>query len=126
MRRYLVVANQTLGGRELREEIRKRVAAGDSSFYVLVPNTRAANYHVVPAAGGLVPMPGLATGYGGPPTEEEGIEEGKDRPAPGVGRVCLMGGLAVWRLGRGNPGERGVDTRTEGQLGQGVWAGPPQ
>jgi hypothetical protein len=57
MRRYLVVANQTLGGRELREELRKRAVAGESSFYVLVPNTRAAHYHVVPAAGGFVPMP---------------------------------------------------------------------
>jgi len=79
MRRYLVVANQTLGGRELREEIRKRVAAGDVSFYVLVPNTRAAHYHVVPAAGGLVPMPSIATDYGGPGTDEEATEEARER-----------------------------------------------
>jgi hypothetical protein len=35
--RYLVVANQTLGGEPLLNEIRSRIAAGPSSFYVLVP-----------------------------------------------------------------------------------------
>jgi hypothetical protein len=41
MRRYLVIANQTLAERELSEEIRQRLQAGPSSFYVLVPNTSA-------------------------------------------------------------------------------------
>ncbi len=40
VRTYLVVANQTLPGAELRQEIRKRIQAGSSSFHVLVPNTR--------------------------------------------------------------------------------------
>jgi hypothetical protein len=35
--RYLVVANQTLGGEPLMNEIRNRIGAGPSSFYVLVP-----------------------------------------------------------------------------------------
>ena len=54
MRRVLVVANQTIGGPELRRELERRVQAGECSFHVVVPNTAAANYHVVPAAGGLV------------------------------------------------------------------------
>ena len=37
MRRYLVVANQTLQRAELRDELRKRIEAGPSSFYLLVP-----------------------------------------------------------------------------------------
>jgi GABA permease len=37
MRRYLIVANQTLGGDHLLEEVRERVAAGRSEFFVLVP-----------------------------------------------------------------------------------------
>ena len=41
MRRYLVIANQTLAEAELREAIRRRLAEGPSSFYVLVPNTGA-------------------------------------------------------------------------------------
>lgn len=40
VRFYLVVANQTLPGAELRQEIRKRIQAGPSAFHVLVPNTR--------------------------------------------------------------------------------------
>ncbi len=42
MGRYLVVANQTLGGDQLMAEVRQRAAAGPSSFYVIVPNTRSA------------------------------------------------------------------------------------
>ncbi len=103
MRRYLVVANQTLGGRELREEIRKRVAAGDSSFYVLVPDTRAAHYHVVPAAGGLVPMPSLATGYGGPETDEEATEEARERLSRMLADLAELGVPAEGRLGSAHP-----------------------
>jgi hypothetical protein len=40
VRIYLVVANQTLPGAELRQEIRRRAKQGPSSFHVLVPNTR--------------------------------------------------------------------------------------
>jgi GABA permease len=55
--RYLVVANQTLGGEQLMEEVRRRVAAGPSSFHVIVPNTRSVD--VVPLPGGPLP-PGSA------------------------------------------------------------------
>ncbi|MEX5716934.1 hypothetical protein [Geodermatophilus maliterrae] len=103
MRRYLVVANQTLGGRELREEIRQRVAAGDASFYVLVPDTRAANYHVVPAAGGLVPMPSLATSYGGPGTDEEATEEARGRLSRVLAELAELGVEAEGHLGNPHP-----------------------
>jgi cell pole-organizing protein PopZ len=46
MRRYLVVANQTLGGEHLAEKIRACVAAGPSRFHVLVPATQP-NDHAV-------------------------------------------------------------------------------
>jgi hypothetical protein len=39
--KYLVVANQTLAGDQLMAEVRRRAAAGPSSFYVVVPNTRS-------------------------------------------------------------------------------------
>ena len=41
MSKYLVVANQTLGGEHLMDEVRRRAAAGPSSFYVVVPNTHS-------------------------------------------------------------------------------------
>jgi hypothetical protein len=103
MRRYLIVANQTLGGRELGEEIRKRVAAGDSSFYVLVPNTRAAHYHVVPAAGGFVPMPSMATSYGGPETDEEATEEARGRLSRMLAHLAELGVEAEGDLGSEKP-----------------------
>jgi hypothetical protein len=43
MRRYLVVANQTLGGDHLAEKVRECMAAGDCEFHVLVPSSHAAN-----------------------------------------------------------------------------------
>jgi GABA permease len=39
MRRFLVVANQTLAGRHLLEHVRQHLAAGPSWFFVLVPAT---------------------------------------------------------------------------------------
>jgi hypothetical protein len=39
--KYLVVANQTLGGDQLMAEVRRRAAAGPSSFFVVVPNTHS-------------------------------------------------------------------------------------
>jgi hypothetical protein len=103
MRRYLVVANQTLGGRELREEIRRRAVPGESSFHVLVPNTPAAHYHVVPAAGGLVPMPSLATSYGGPGTDEEATEEARERLARMLADLAELGVEADGHLGSSRP-----------------------
>ncbi len=42
MGKYLVVANQTLGGDQLMDEVRWRIARGPGSFYVVVPNTALA------------------------------------------------------------------------------------
>ena len=58
VRRYLVVANQTLGGEELWGAIRERIAGGDCHFHLLVPATPAAQLdpgsttEVVAAEGG--------------------------------------------------------------------------
>ncbi len=43
MSSYLIVANQTLGGEQLLDEVRRRRTAAASSFYVIVPNTRPAD-----------------------------------------------------------------------------------
>jgi hypothetical protein len=58
--KYLVVANQTLGGDQLMEAVRQRAAAGPSSFYVVVPNTRSID--VAPASG--APLPPGSAGVG--------------------------------------------------------------
>jgi GABA permease len=44
VRRYLVVANQTVGGEALTEAIKERLAAGPAEFHVLVPATLSRDY----------------------------------------------------------------------------------
>jgi hypothetical protein len=46
MRRYLVVANQTLLGERLLAEIRGRLAAGPCVFHLVVPATHARDHMV--------------------------------------------------------------------------------
>jgi hypothetical protein len=46
MRRYLVVANQTLGGGSLSEAVKQRMAAGPASFHLVVPATRPHDHMV--------------------------------------------------------------------------------
>ncbi len=79
MRRYLVVANQTLGGAELEEELRKRIGAGPSSIYVVVPNTTAAHYQSTPVAGGHVPMPTMDRTIDGPRSNAEATAQARHR-----------------------------------------------
>jgi len=79
MRRYLVVANQTLRASALRDEISKRIEKEPSTFYLLVPNTAAAHYASVPAAGGILPMPSIVTDYGRPSSDAEASELSRER-----------------------------------------------
>ncbi len=44
MRRYLVVANQTLASHQLRQELLLRAESEESTFYFLVPETAANDY----------------------------------------------------------------------------------
>jgi hypothetical protein len=37
MARYLILANQTLGGTELQHAVRERIERSDASFYIVVP-----------------------------------------------------------------------------------------
>jgi hypothetical protein len=62
MRRYLVVANQTLGGDRLIQEVRKRMRRESSVFWVLVPATKPAHF-AQPASGVSFPFRMDASGY---------------------------------------------------------------
>jgi nucleotide-binding universal stress UspA family protein len=101
VRRYLVVANQTLGGAELAEEIRKRLE-GPSYFYVLVPNTRAVDYYALAAAGGHVPMPALITECA-PAADKEATAQAQHRLDQLLGRLHDLGAKAEGELGHANP-----------------------
>jgi nucleotide-binding universal stress UspA family protein len=61
LRRYLVVANQTLGGDELAELIGRRAKAEPSEFFIVVPATPVIDFvlgvHAMPVMGGLPSVP---------------------------------------------------------------------
>jgi hypothetical protein len=106
MANYLVVANQTLGGAELKEEIRKRLEAGPSSFYVLVPVTRPHDYPATTGmeigAGGSLPIVARATAPG-PVSDEEAIAHAQHRLGQVLDDLRRLGADADGELGHPDP-----------------------
>ncbi len=105
VRRYLVVANQTLQGPELRAELRKRISAGPCSFFVIVPDTKAAQYDPV-AAGGVLPHPGMwwwATHYARPATDEEATAQARERLGLMLASLAAMDVPAEGEVGSSDP-----------------------
>jgi hypothetical protein len=104
MLRCLVVANRTLLSTELREELRQRIGSGPSSFYLLVPNTSAADYQI-PAGSGVLP-PSLAwwaTNYRGPATDEEASAQARQRLDETLADLATHGATADGDLGSSRP-----------------------
>ena len=105
MRRYLVVANQTLQAGELRDELREKLSAGPCSFFVLVPDTKAADYDAV-AAGGVLPQPGVwwwATQYARPATDQEATAQARQRLSLMLAGLAGMGAPVEGDLGSSSP-----------------------
>jgi hypothetical protein len=105
MRRYLVVANQTLQRAELHDELRKRIEAEPSSFYLLVPDTPAADYPHVPAAADVL-QPGMtwwATDYRGPASDEEATAQARQRLGQMLTELVALGIHAEGDLGTAHP-----------------------
>jgi hypothetical protein len=104
MRRCLVVANRTLLSTELRDELRQRIGLGPSSFYLLVPNTSAADYQI-PVGSGVLP-PSLAwwaTNYRGPATDEEASAQARQRLGETLADLAAHGATAEGGLGDSEP-----------------------
>jgi hypothetical protein len=105
MRRYLIVANQTLQARELHAELSKRISAGPCSFFVIVPATSAAHYDPV-AAGGVLPQPGMwwwAKYYARPVTDEEAAAQARERLDRMLADLASMGVSAQGDVGSSSP-----------------------
>lgn len=83
MKRYLVVANQTLGGEHLAEAVRERMAAGPSEFHVVVPATHPPDHA----------------------TYTEGAAEAHSREAldKGLARLAELGAKATGEVGDADP-----------------------
>jgi hypothetical protein len=105
MRRYLVVANRTLHRAELQEELRKRINADSCSFFVLVPNTGAAQYAAV-AAEDVVLQPSMwwwGTDYGPPVTDEEATAQARQRLSQMLASLADLDVPAEGHLGSSSP-----------------------
>jgi flavin-binding protein dodecin len=105
VRRYLVVANQTVGGAALTRVIRQRMDAGPAEFHVLVPATFSRDYASARRLSslGVDPMSGYTFGdltpLAGP--DEEGLEQARDRLAE---QLLALGGAGARSTGEiGDP-----------------------
>jgi hypothetical protein len=127
MRRYLVVANQTLRHDELRDELRKRIDAGQCSFYLLVPDTRAADYPDDAAIAALQPsMSWWLTDYHGPATDEEATAQARERLGLMLDDLGALGAPAEGDLGSPRPMEAMEKVFTDHQFDEIIMATLPQ
>ena len=128
MRRYLVVANQTLQRAELRDELRKRIGAGPSSFYLLVPDTGAADYpDVATTADVLQPsMTWWMTDYRGPATDEEASTQARQRLGQMLADLGALGVPVEGDLGSAQPVEAMEKILTDHQFDEIIVATLPR
>ena len=94
VRRYLVVANQTLGGEELCGAIRERIAGGDCHFHLLVPATPAAQ---------LGPGVTAEVAAGGEPGEDLGRRLARQRMRHELDRMRELGASVSGEIGVADP-----------------------
>ncbi|HYP45282.1 MAG TPA: hypothetical protein VEQ66_08815 [Propionibacteriaceae bacterium] len=98
MRRYLIVANQTLGGDELVQLISKRMKAEPSEFFIVVPATPV--LEMVP---GLAGMPVLGAGTVIPSSAEHARQLAQDRLNAALAQLEAVGARVDGQVGDPNP-----------------------
>ena len=130
-RRYLVVANQTLQGAELRDELRKRIEEGPSSFYILVPNTSAANLYVVHATGHASKPVGGGTEFvlrarPEPATDEDATAYARRRLNQMLADLTALGVPVEGDLGSSHPLKAMEKVLTDHQFDEIILAALPQ
>jgi len=127
MRKYLVVANRTLHRAELQEELRKRIDTGPCSFFVLVPNTRAAQYDA--GAGGVLLQPGMwwwVTDYAPPATDDEATTQARQRLSQMLADLAALGVPVQGDLGSSSPLEAMEKVFTDHQFDEIIMVTLPQ
>ena len=98
MRRYLIVANQTLGGDDLLHEVRTRLEAGPAEFWVLVPATPVD--HTPPA---IIPMPVMGRAPTLTGTPEEARRVAGERLQAELRRLRALGATVDGEVGAPDP-----------------------
>ena len=111
MRRYLIVANQTLGGDELVQLIRRRATAEPSEFFLVVPATPVLE---------LVPGAAAAVAVGGSPVLPSSPEEARalaeERLRSALGQLRAAGATVDGVVGDANPVRAGETAMTGRQF----------
>ena len=128
MRRYLVVANQTLHRAELQDELSKRISEGPCTFFVLVPNTKAAHYDAV-AVGAVLPQPGMwwwVTDYAPPATDEKATAQARERLSEMAASLAAQGVPVDSALGSSSPLEAIEQVLADHQFDEIIVATLPQ
>jgi hypothetical protein len=103
MHRYLVVANQTLGGQQLLDAIRDRMARGPAEFWILAPATPTTHLTTdFGALSGAFPvdpnvLPNAAD------VRDEGIAVAKSNLDAELSRLREIGATADGAVGDSNP-----------------------
>jgi hypothetical protein len=104
---YLVVANQTLGGAELKEEIKRRLEGGQSSFYVVVPVTPPHDYPAIAQTsgqgGGSLPLVAASTGPAAVVSDAEATAVAQHRLGGLLDELRHLGAEADGELGHHDP-----------------------
>jgi hypothetical protein len=109
---YLVVVNQTLGGTQVREELRRRLEKQPSSFYVVVPlrgcpSDSGEGLPVSAQQGGgagvSLPLVAMATAPHGPASGEEATALAQHRLGELLGELRQLGAEADGELGHPDP-----------------------
>jgi nucleotide-binding universal stress UspA family protein len=98
MRRYLIVANQTLGGDDLLQAVRTRLDAGPAEFWVLVPATPLD--HVPPS---IIPMPVMGRAPTLPASPEEGRRVAAEKLQAELQRLRAVGATVDGEVGAADP-----------------------
>ena len=99
------IATQSYSNFGLADELRKRFEAGPSSFYLLVPDTRAADYPDVAAAAGVLQpsMTWWMTDYRGPATDEQASTQARQRLGQMLADLEALGVPVEGDLGSAQP-----------------------
>ena len=103
MHRYLVVANQTLGGQELLDAIRDRMARGPAEFWVLAPATPTTHLPTdFGALSGASPVDPTVLPIAAE-IRDRGIAVARSNLGTGLSRLREIGATANGAVGDPNP-----------------------